>query len=740
MRKSILLLMSVATLSIGSLSNAFAQPNSNTNRVDDPVSKLGYEKKLRWADGLFKDGSYYNAVDYYSQLIQEQPRNPYLAYQLATSYAYLRDYKNAAKYYGYAYNLARNIYPMAIYEEAIMLKMDGDYTKAEQRFRQFMAIDKRDLPDSIGKQFKKWRKRADLEIQGIEMGREAMDAPRAVTVKNTGPNINTGYTQSAPVPLGDTALMYGTQNITALSVADRRIKSKEYLSKIMVARKQKYTDVVDTFEWPLDFNDGKFNSTNFHVSNGVFSQGGDRFYFTRCLEADSNKMLCKVYVSVFEGDRWGNPEELGNQINVDGTSSTNPFIAKVKKQEVLFFSSDRQMQSRGGYDIWYSVYDPRQKTYRRPQNAGKQINTAGDEKTPYYDSRTGTLYFASNGWKTMGGFDIYSAEGGPSRYKVNEDGSYVKNLGFPINTTYDDMNFILDPYGKPDGYVVSNRPGSYSIKNPTCCDDIWRIQFEPEITVNGIVLNSKTQQPVTDVVVKMVNDAGDVDTFHSADGKFRFSGERNHTYVLSGDKQYFTSKRAQFSTMGMKREDADRVIDLVIYMDSFSLDESFEMKNVFYDFNQATLRPESGAELEKLIRLMNENPSIDVQIRSHTDSVGSAEYNNRLSNDRAQSVVDYLVSSGIDRSRLSTLGLGKSAPVVDNKTEENRQLNRRTEFRIVADHPTRRIVFNSAKKGNLGQQSKLNLGDADQLDSNPDPEEPVEELNIYDTTPSSISN
>lgn len=733
MRKSILLLMSLASFSLLGVNQAMAQPTSNNNKIDDPVSKLGYEKKLRWADGLFKDGSYYNAVDYYGQLMAEQPRNPYLAYQLGKSYSYLRDYKNAAKYYGYAYDLAKDLYPLAIYEEAEMLKMDGDYTKAEARFKQFMNQDKRDLPLSISKDFKKWKKRADLQIKGIEMGREAMQYPVPATVKNLGPNVNTGYTQSSPIPLGDTAVLYGTQNITSLSVADRSVRSKEYLSKLMVTRKQKYSNVVDTFEWPLDFEDGKFNSSSYHVSNGVFSSGGDRFYFTRCVDADSNKMLCKLLVAEFKNDRWSKPKELVDEINVDGTSSTNPYIAKVKKQEVLFFASDRTMQSRGGFDIWYSVYDKKQQRYRRPQNAGKQINTPGDEKTPYYDSRTGTLYFASNGWKTMGGFDIYAAQGGPSRYKINSDGTYTRNLGFPINTTYDDMYYILDPYGKPDGYIVSNRPGSYSVKNPTCCDDIWRIQFEPKITVNGIVLNSKTQKPVTNVVIKMVDDGGNVDTFHSEDGKFRFAGTRNHSYVLSGDKQYFTSKRAQFSTIGMKREDPDKIFDVVIYMDSFSLDENFAMNNIFYDFNKATLRPESGPEIEKLINLMNENPSIDVQIRSHTDSVGSADYNLKLSNERAQSVVDYMVSAGIDRSRLSTQGLGKSEPTVDNKTEENRQKNRRTEFKIVADHPTRRVVYNSALKGTLGDQSKLNLGDNDQIDNNS--EEPEEEMEVIEKKP-----
>lgn len=731
MRKSIILLMSITSLSMLSINEGMAQDRtSNVNKVNDPVKPLGYEKKLRWAEGLYKDGSYQNAVDYYGELMMEQPRNPYLAYQMAKSYSYLRDYKLAAKMYGYAYDLAKELYPLAIYDEAVMLKMDGNYTKSRERFNQFINMNKRDVPQSIVKEYKKWRKRAILEVEGIDMGIEAMANPVAATVKNVGPNVNTGYTQSSPMPLGDTALLYGTQNITQLSVSSKSVKSKEYLSKLMVSRKQKYTNIVDTFEWPLEFEDGNFNSGNYHVSNGVFSSGGERFYFTRCQEADSNKMMCKIFVSVFEKDRWGSATELGENINIDGTSSTNPFIAKVKKQEVLFFASNREMQSRGGYDLWYSVYDTRQKTYRRPQNAGKQINTAGDEKTPYYDSRTGTLYFASNGWKSLGGFDIYSAEGGPSRYRANSEGKYVTNLGFPINTTYDDMYFILDPSGKPDGYVVSNRPGSYSVKNPTCCDDIWRIQYEPKITVNGVILNAKTQQPVRDVAVKMVNDAGNVDTFHTEDGKFRFYGERNHTYVLSGDKESFSSKRAQFSTMGMKRDDADRVVDIVIYMDSFSLNDTFEMKNVYYDFNKATLRPESGQELELLITLMNEAPSIDVQIVSHTDNVGSASYNLQLSNDRAQSVVDYLVSSGIDRSRLSTLGKGFTEPAAGNNTEAERQLNRRTEFKIVADHPSRRIVYDSGKKGNLGQQSSLMLGNGDQVDENFDnsgyPDEEVE--------------
>src|SRR5690606_1030086 len=114
---------------------------------------------------------------------------------------------------------------------------------------------------------------------------------------------------------------------------------------------------------------------------------------------------------------------------------------------------NRKLQSRGGYDIWYSVYDPRQKSYRRPQNAGKQVNTEGNEISPYYDNRDNKLYFSSDGWKSMGGYDIFSAVGGPSRY------TELQNLGYPINTAADELYYIRDGYGKPDAYVVSNRIG-----------------------------------------------------------------------------------------------------------------------------------------------------------------------------------------------------------------------------------------------------------------------------------------
>lgn len=706
MRKNwlLLLLASIFVFSGPNDVQAQQQREKYRNPANDPVAKLPYYRKIRWADGLFKAGSYFTAIEYYSQLKAEQPRNPYLSYQLAECYAFSRDYSPAAKNYGEAYALAAKIYPEAKFKEAKMLKMQGLYDSSIHAFEKFMA----DNP----KTFKKLKKTAQREIAGCIMGKNSVNDPIAVSVVNAGPNVNSEFTEASPYPLGDTALLFSTMNQNIY------VKGKhQYYSRFMTSHRQYGNSDVDSFQWPLLFEDGPFNDEKSHTGNGCYSPGGDRFYFTHCKEADTMSVICRIYVSKFDvkKGKWGSPELLGEGIN-DGGSNTHPFVAKVGKKEILFFSSNRKIQSRGKYDIWYSVIDPARGTYRRPQNAGKQINTEGNEMTPYYDSRVHKLYFASDGQVSMGGFDIYSADGGPSRY------TNVKNMGYPINTSADELYYIKDPVGKPDAYVVSNRVGSYALKNPTCCDDIWRIHVEPNLQISGKVLNSKTQKEMSDVVLKMVDETGNMRTYNSADGKFLFNIARNHTYVITGDKAKFVSTRAQVSTEGIKRSDADQTVNVVVYLDSITMNKGFHVTNVYYDYDKSDLRPESIASLDSLVDFMRDNPSVTVEIYSFTDGKGTDDYNQGLSLRRAESVRKYLTSQGIDDSRLVAKAFGKKMPAAPNffdgkDNPDGRQLNRRTEFRIVQEDPTRRIIYNSAKKGTIGSQ-EANLQVPEQGDDN----------------------
>jgi outer membrane protein OmpA-like peptidoglycan-associated protein/tetratricopeptide (TPR) repeat protein len=689
------------------------------NKANDPISGSNYSDKLNYADLLFAQGSYFNAIDYYQQLKQIDERNPYITFQLAECYRATRDYVPAAHYYTEVKNMAKKVYPYSAYYAGLMLKQQCEYQLAIQSFNEFLEDNKKNAiklapndnpaientPDRTvdPKTMKVIKKIVKKEIEGCEMAIKSVKDPQPVTIVNAGPNVNSAYTELSPYPLGDSSLLFGTigrNDVIETTNRKGTATNTQYKEKFMISHKQ--SGFIDSFQWPMPFYDGAFNDRNYHTANGCWAPGGKAFYFSKCFvdENDSNKMKCDIYKSEFSVRGWGPAVKI--PIGDEGTN-TMPFVAKVGKKEILFFSSNRTLQSRGKYDIWYSIIDPRDGRYGRPQNCGKVVNTNQDELTPYYDSRTKTLYFASSGQVSMGGFDIYAAEGGPSRYKN------LHNMGYPINTCADELYYILDPVGKPDGYLVSNRIGSYALKNPTCCNDIWRVQYEPRLVVMGKVVSRKTNELMSESVVKMVDQKGDLRTYNSEDGKFLFNMSRTHSYVITADKPGYTSSRASVSTMEIKRADPDDTVVVTIFLDTIKT--SFAVNNIYYDYDKANLRPESVASLDSVLHFLTDNPSISVEIYSYTDSKGKDEYNLALSQRRAQAVLDYLEKNGIDRARMTARGFGNKNSVAPNAVNgkdnpEGRQANRRTEFRIITDVPTRRVLYNSALPGTMDQQEK----------------------------------
>ena len=685
------------------------------NKANDPISQLSDGKKLAYADQLFFQESYFEAIDYYQQLKKNDERNVYYTYQLADCYRATRDYVLASHYYAEAYELSRRVYPMSAYYAGLMYKQQGEYQTAILYFNKFLTDNKKIAAQKPGgdditntpltpKIIKDLKKQAKVEIEGAEMAMVSIKNPEPYNVVNCGPNVNTILTELSPYPLGDSALLFSTVGREAGFEYDGKSRHNEHF---MYSHKQ--AGYVDSFQWPMPFNDGGFNDPNFHVGNGCFTPQGERFYFSKCgLEShhqggrDTMKNICRIYVSRWNKEGWGVPTLVPGGVNEEGSSNTMPNVAKVGKKDVLFFVSDRALQSRGGLDIWYSIIDPRNESYRRPQNCGKTINTKYDEITPYYDSREKKLYFATTGRKSFGGSDIYSAEGGPSRY-IN-----VNNMGFPINSPADELYYIKDPIGKLDAYVVSNRIGSYAQKNPTCCNDIWRIQKDPKLSVIGKVIDRTTHEPIGQSVVKMIDQKGELKTYNSDDGNFIFSMERGHSYIITGDKMGYTSSHNAVSTMDVKRTDPDDTVYITVVLDTVKND--FKVSNIFYEFNDATIKPESIGALDSVVTFMKDNPSISIEIYSFTDNLGSPEFNKALSQRRAQAVVDYLEKSQIDRNRMKAIGFGNANPVASEKDENGkdnpmgRQKNRRTEFRIIGDLPTRRVLYNSAQKGSMNQQ------------------------------------
>jgi len=692
MNKNLLLLTLVSLLIFGGNVNAQRLITKN-DKKEDPVSKLPFKKKLRYADKLFEQWSYYTAEEYYKQLLKEQPRNPYVHLKLAEALRYNRDYGPAAAHYRNAYDLASAIYTKAPYKEGLMRKMNGEYEEAINRFelfkKRYKAKDRRKLFKQVGK-----------DIAGCKMAMKSILNPERAYIKNAGPNVNSAYTDYAPVPLGDTALLFATMKSNKILYKGKD-KREDYYSKFKWAPKEfDRTRVKDSFEVALDFNDdaGRFKSKSHHIGNGSWSPGGDRFFYTKCVERDSMKTRCEIWVATFDRKRglWAKPKRL--QVTSDFTegnpdvSTTNPHVAYVGKKEVLFFSSNRKLQGVGGYDIWYSVYDSTReeaRQYRRPQNCGKRVNSVKDEITPYYDTKGGKLYWSSNGLIGVGGFDVFCADGGPSRYYN------TRNLGFPVNSPADDMYYIEDKSEKQNGYIVSNRIGSYYVKNPTCCDDIWRVIKEPSFYVRGRVVDEATNELIDQAVIKMTNESSQKlqDTFFSKTGNFMMYTPIGSDYSLAADKEGYVSGRTIVNTSSKSIIDPDDTTTVTIYMSRGGSGATFTVKNVYHDFNKGDYHNYADKAMDSLVNFMKDNPSISVEIRSYTDSRGGVSYNKELSLKRAKEVLDYLTSKGVDRSRMIARGMGESDPRRPNTSEANMQRNRRTEFRVIGDVPGKRIIY-----------------------------------------------
>ncbi len=352
-------------------------------------------------------------------------------------------------------------------------------------------------------------------------------------------------------------------------------------------------------------------------------------------------------------------------------------------------------------DIWYSIQSFRDDDFRSARNLGRTVNTEQDEMTPYFDISSNTLYFSSNGHVGLGGFDIYKTEGFRRRWQD------PKNLGHPINSSVDDLYYHLR--NEREGYFVSNRPGVIALKNETCCDDIFSFRYKEilRFAVTGFVYDKAdtTQTPLSDAVVtlyglnEMEGDTATTQKYEEIlldtdsitgenDTAYFFNLKPGKRYRLSAVKDSYLVGKRSISTIN---RDTSDTMQINIPIKKIQKQESFIVENIYYDFDKATLKDESKPGLDSLIMFLEDNPQLIVEISAHTDSIGSKRYNQRLSQKRAESVVDYLVNQGIDTARLKAKGYGESQPIAPNTKPDGsdnpkgRAKNRRTEFKILGE-------------------------------------------------------
>jgi outer membrane protein OmpA-like peptidoglycan-associated protein len=649
--------------------------------LSTPLIAQKKRNDLLTANKLFEIGRYYDALEYYERALERRGNNPEARLRYAEAAYYSRDYKLAEDLYYNAFNSDKSGNAKAQFMLGVVMKMNGKYADAKKEFESFLKSYK--APDAAD-----WKRKTKLQIEGCDAAVELLKKPnKEAQVNHLDNNINSYYTEYAPIPIGLRQLMFSSMRANEDVVLDFDSKNKLF-SKIFSSNKTDDKNVVD-FENAQEFK--WFNDNGSHNGDGAFSTDRRRFYFTRCEANELGVIECHIYVATKDNKKnsWNDVKKLGSEVNISGVNSTSPSVAVIKGGvEILYFITDRP-NGVGGKDIWYVTIE-KDGTIKQPTNCGRKVNTEMDEITPFYEAKSSTLYFSSNGHPGLGGFDIFASKGTAKKL------ADPINVGLPFNSSVDDMYYITDKNN--DGYFVSNRPGTLALKSETCCDDIFSFTNPRavQIGIEGLVVEKIEEE-------LYFSNGGAVVLLSSIDGETQeevqieydsVNNKRTYYFDVLPDKEYkltaskdgFLTGYATFNTTGLEVSDTlytDVQIVKVI------ANKTVIVKDIFYDFDKASLRPESKPGLDTLLAFMNDNPFLIVELGAHTDNKGSDEYNNVLSQSRAQTVVDYLRTNKIDSSRLIAKGYGESQPIVPNENPngsdnpDNRQRNRRTELKIV---------------------------------------------------------
>ena len=417
---------------------------------------------------------------------------------------------------------------------------------------------------------------------------------------------------------------------------------------------------------------GKLN-TNFNEGAQNISQDGNWLIFTGC-NYPEGLGSCDLYISFKnKNGEWGEAENMGRIINSDQWESA-PSLSPDKRD--LYFSSTRP-GGYGGSDIWVSHRNEKG-VWQEPENMGPEINTTGDEGTPFIHADNRTLYFNSNGHQGYGLSDIFVA-----RRKENGDWGTPENLGYPINTIDDEGSLIVSSDGKT-AYYASDK-GDYKNKLDLYSFDLRNnVRALKTLWVKGKIYDKKTTRGLPSSVELRTIDSGFLLS------KLQTDEDGNYLATLPEGKNYaFTVNRKGYLfysgnfTMSGNISDSPMVVDIALQ--PIEAGASVTLNNIFFDSKKADLQPASFPELDKVVTIMKENPKLIIQINGYTDNVGKPADNLLLSVNRSKAVIVYLQSKGIDAKRLSGKGFGESGAVANNETEEGKAQNRRTTLSIISN-------------------------------------------------------
>lgn len=626
--------------------------------------------KLSVADEQMARGEYFDASKTYRKVYnkltkrEDRPLRGEVAFKMANAYSRLRQTARAAGAYQNAINFG---YPdsMAYLYLGQALQAEGKYQQAIDAYRKFLEK----VPGN------------KVAQNGIDGCTNSMSHKEKTRYRVSQAKLfNSSRSDFAPMFLDKEydRLYYTSTNEKVTGNARSEITGMKK-GDIHVSAKN------DKGVWQKpEPAEGELNS-EFDEGIVSFTPDGQTMYLTKARRELNANTGVEIYTSTRSDAKWSAPVKY--EITADTLSSYgHPAVSP--DGTWLYFTSDMP-GGKGGKDIWRINLKERAGSL---ENLGDWINTPGDDCFPYFRSDS-VLYFASDGHPGYGGLDLFRAEMQPS------GGWTVVNMGKPMNSTADDFGITFGP--GEYGFFSSNRGDARGY------DHIWAFELpDLKINISGWVLD-KDEEPVPNAVIRIVGDDGsNQKQVAKPDGSFSFPLRRGVSYVMLAGAKGFLNARQEF-TSDIAEEDAEYNVDFFLA----SINKPVVVENIFYDFDRATLRPESKAALDSLADVLRDNPNVTIEMASHTDRHGTDEYNLSLSGRRAQSVIDYLISVGIKPDRLQSQGYGESRPktitkklarehpnfkegdvlteeyilaLPEDQQAEADQINRRTEFQVLS--------------------------------------------------------
>lgn len=638
---------------------------------------------LKAADNYFKKGDYYSASLYYEKYLNTgKSKNntsdfkPYTVqlsskkaqgnvssqqqaiYNLAESYRQLNYYVKAEPVYKQVIDWKTSQFPLALYHYAVTLRAQAKYDEAASALQAFIA--------SYNQQdtYIETAKRELLNLQFIQEQLKRKDLA-LYTVNKFGSELNAKGATYAPVLANNILYFTSTRPDSAAAknaLHDNRVYQAAFadgtvsdISKVSLPQQK-------------------------DVHQGVVSMlpDGSTLFITRWM-TQGGKKISQLYISMRSDNGWAEPAVLDQTINAPGANTQQPFVTQDGKY--LLFASDRS-GGFGGFDLWMAELDATGMP-SNPVNLGAAINTKYDEQAPYYHTPSQTLVFSTNGRIGMGGFDFFYSKGSFNTW------AEPVNFGYPVNSVKDDIYFT----SQGDAKNILGSVLLSSDRAAECCLELFSLKkVRPLKQITGLVAACETNQPLAGATLNIV-DADNRPVFTTTigeDGSYTFTMDDYMPLKATAVKEGYRSAELAFNAPG--DVEAELLCNPVICLAKVPVVGTTEvMDNIYYEFNKAYLLDASFASLDKLVNTLNENPNMIIEIGGHTDSKGNDQYNLKLSEQRAQSVVDYLISKGISKDRLQAKGYGETKPIAPNQHPDGsdnpagREKNRRTELKILSN-------------------------------------------------------